>query len=266
MSECTIRTVLIDAHVHLYPNYSLATLVSAALSNLSVPSSVGEVTKVLMLVDREGQNSRELLSNSNLGAGVSVKYQEGSLSAEIVTPQGALLVVFGCQCVSREKVEVLGLGLLTRPPEGVPAEEQVRFIQNHGGVPSLPWSPGKWIGKRGKVVHALLDTFGPTGITVSDIALRSRWGPPSFLLIYARSSGFSVLFGSDPLPLAEEEQLVGRFGMKLQGETCGGDLVAWILSELKIPARKLPEIGSRNPPAVALRRFIASNRGKRASQ
>ncbi len=265
MIECTIRTVLIDAHVHLYSSYSLATLVCSALGNLTVPSPVGEVTKILMLVDRAGQNSRELLLNTSLGAEMSVQYHDGALSAEILTPQGTLLVVFGCQCVSREKVEVLGLGLLSRPPEGISAEDQVRFIQDHGGVPSLPWSPGKWIGKRGKVVHAILDTFGPTGVTVSDIALRSRWGPPSFLLIYAKSSGFPVLFGSDPLPLPAEEQLVGRFGMKLQGETCGGNLVAWILAELKVPARQLPEIGTRNPPGMALRRFLASNGQRRSA-
>lgn len=270
MTAASERVFHIDCHAHLHPCFDIPVWLSYALQNLlSVDEDAERVVPVVIVVDRLGVSASEMLHAAHKAGTVSVEsvLSDGSL---LVAPRGgsfegkSLLVIPGVQVVSKEGIEILGLGKTSRPEERIASSEQVRHILSEGGLPCVPWSPGKWLGRRGKVVHALFDIFGPHQITVGDISIRSAWGPPSPLLAHARSSGFPVLYGSDPLPFAGEEKFAGSFGVALKGDSVSATgVVSWILERLRDPSKIDGISGSRNAPSVALRRFLRSNLHRR---
>lgn len=241
----------IDPHAHLYEKHSARAWCESAVRNLS-----GE--GVVIIVDREGQDSFERLRREVPTFGAWSDVWDG-LAGEISLPEGALLVIRGVQYVAVERIEVLGLGVQRALPDRLPAVEYINQIRSQDGIPCLPWSPGKWLGARGRAVKAVLDQNTPDSLTVGDISLRSVLGPPSSLLRYARARGFVVLQGTDPLPRAADEALVGSFGVEV--DVVGKRPLTWkdvraaLLSAAAVKGR-----GRRNSPIAAVRRFVDSLR------
>jgi hypothetical protein len=97
-------------------------------------------------------------------------------------------------------------------------------------------------------------------LLVGDISMRSRVGPPSPLLRYARSRGFTVLFGTDPLPAKSDEELVGTFGVELVLKRSSEEVMrSWNgLKEEVLSAGNILGWGGRNSPLQATRRFLSS--------
>jgi hypothetical protein len=168
-----------------------------------------------------------------------------------------LLVLRGVQYVAEEKIEVLGFGVGRTCDDDLPAQELIEGITRAGGVPCLPWSPGKWLGKRGVVVRAILEAAIPGSLTVGDIAIRSWAGPPSLLLKYAVQRGFSIVCGTDPLPRSNDQALVGEFGMAINGNI-PEDIHQRAQSILQHLAtgKGCRVHGTRNGPIRALKRFL----------
>lgn len=255
----------VDCHAHLYPGYDVANWVRSAVSNLTQSETSGNAMPAVVVVDRVGISCRGVLEAASLEGICSLDaiLADGSFLVSIDSSPGKkdkLLVIPGTQSIAKEGIEVLGIGSGCRPDEKIPAADQVRSILAAGGLPCIPWSPGKWIGRRGKVVHALLDIFGPHNLAVGDIGMRSTWGPPSPLLTHARSSGFPCLLGSDPLPRRGEESQVGSFGVVVTGTPMSSSgVVAWLLEQLRDPLKVTGAHGSRNSPVTAARRFLSSN-------
>lgn len=241
----------IDPHAHLYEQHSARAWCEWAARNLN-----GE--GALIIVDREGQDSFGRLRREVPSFGAWSDVWDG-LAGEISLPEGALLVIRGVQYVAAERIEVLGLGCRRTAPDKLPAAEYIKQIRDQGGVACLPWSPGKWLGGRGRAVKALLDEHTPDSLAVGDISLRSALGPPSSLLRYARTKGYVVLQGTDPLPRAADEALVGSFGVEVVLSAgrplTWGDVRGALLSTAAIKGR-----GRRNSPLAALQRFYDSIR------
>jgi hypothetical protein len=263
-------TVRVDTHAHLYDEYPLREWCDAAARNLALRD---RICGVVIVVDREGQDSfaRFRAEANSFGQWREAPAAVGDGVSEIGLLEWSdhrLVIVRGVQYVSQERVEVLALGVGRSVPDGAPASELVDLIHQEGGVPCLPWSPGKWFGKRGCVVATILNEASPRALVLGDIAIRSLGLPPSGLLWKARRRGFPVLCGTDPLPRREDCSLVGSFGVcfsieqempdvemlfaelirpalcgELCGELCGGLVQQW---------------GWRNSPIRAIRRFIST--------
>lgn len=243
----------IDPHAHLYDSFSTREWCHAAIRNLGVSA---DSPAIVITVDRDGQDSLGRLREEAPGFSNLSTIWEGKACALSLEGR-TLIVVQGTQYVTSERVEVLSLGTQRAAPDGMTAAEYVSMITEQGGLACLPWSPGKWLGGRGQVVRRLLDATPPTILTVGDISIRSRLGPPSALLSYAKGKGFSVLTGTDPLPRVEDERLVGSFGLEVVLEEEG--LASWenLKSSLISPG-SLRSWGRRNSLPVAARRFLAS--------
>jgi len=247
-------TVRLDPHAHLYDSYSTRDWCCAAFSNLG---GGPEVASVVIVVDRDGQDSIERL-RCEVPSFADWKDIWDGQAGRIELDEGALTVIRGVQYVSNERIEVLGLGVERAAPDRMAASEYLSIITELGGLSCLPWSPGKWLGARGAVVRRLLDATPATILTVGDIAIRSPIGPPSSLLRYARKKGFSVLAGTDPLPRVQDQLLVGAFGIETSTDA-GNILSSW--SELKnalVAPQALKTWGQRNSAGTALQRFISS--------
>jgi hypothetical protein len=154
----------------------------------------------------------------------------------------------------------LGLGVERFALDGSSAGEYISRIEELGGLACLPWSPGKWFGSRGKVVKGLLDADSADAFVVGDISMRSRFGPPSTLLRYARKKGFPVLLGTDPLPSQVDERLVGSLGSELALTRSPEELLSsWsTLKETLLSSGPLRPCGTRNSLLQAARRFVSS--------
>jgi hypothetical protein len=242
----------IDPHAHLYSAYSIQSWCEAALGHLGSGGLV-------VVVDRQGQDSLTRLAQEVEGFALWREHSAG-ISGAVEWPSGeSITVVRGVQYVARERIEVLGLGVGRACNDGEPVETLISLIGQGGGIACLPWSPGKWLGARGKLVGELLARHKPSDFVVGDISVRSSIGPYSPLLQRAKEMGFSVLCGTDPLPRVGDQSLVGTFGMVIDGEppAPADERVPWVLDRLKT-AQGLTPHGRRNGPLLALRRFVSA--------
>jgi hypothetical protein len=229
----------VDTHAHLYDSYNLKDWYQAALRNLNVSS---ENQGAVIVVDRAGQDTflrcREQVAS--FAEWFEDKSGAASLHGVISSTLGDLVVVRGVQYVTAERLEVLGLGVVRALADGGDALSYIEQIRSSGGVPCLPWSPGKWLGKRGNTVREIIDSESATGdnrapLVFGDIAIRPRYLLPSSLLRRARRKGHRIIYGSDALPPAQECSLVGSYGISLEvglSDMRGSDLVPAILSNL----------------------------------
>ena len=123
----------------------------------------------------------------------------------------------GRQLVSREGLEVLALLCRADFRDGETAAVLVDQVRAAGGIPVLPWGFGKWLGKRGRILEELCNHRDRS------FFLGDNGGRPS-LLPLARPlrrvvrDGGRLVSGSDPLPLAGEEERVGAYGIRIDAD------------------------------------------------
>ena len=205
--------IVVDTHVHLYPQYTLASMLAHAESN--VLSAVGEdhlrPAQILLCVcDRVGYPTlREILRQ--------IGHEHSDLDedlAQLVMFEGREVqigLVESKQWAAKQGFEVLGLGSALNLPDGLRAEEYIRAIRAEGATAVLPWSPGKWMFRRAKLLHEVLELFAPNELFLGDIYLRPAFTARPMAMAKFHSRGGKILYGSDPLPVVGEEAIAGRY-------------------------------------------------------
>jgi hypothetical protein len=257
-----MSTIRVDTHTHLYPTYPLKLWCDAAYRNLQVS---GEHIGVVCITDRIGQDSFARFREEGRAFGIWREYLsevgEGLSREAVFEWEGKKLsIVRGVQYVSLERVEVLGIGVGRSVPDGAPASELVDVVVQDGGVPCLPWSPGKWLGKRGALIARIINEASSRRVTFGDIALRSAWGPFSPLLARASKEGRTVLLGTDPLPREADSELVGSFGIEISPDSSIADTsqVLEVVRSYLLEGKGVRPWGSRNSLMTAFSRFIST--------
>jgi hypothetical protein len=175
------------------------------------------------LVEEVGDTGRWRFS---WGAGASAVHAERSDGRQID-------LLPGRQIVSEEGLEVLALNCrLTVPDREHTASALLDIITEGGGVPVLPWSFGKWLGGRGRVVEAMVGQR--PNLLLADNGNRWPERPLPALLRKWKEQGTPLLSGSDPLPLQGQEARVGSAGIAVADtwpELASGDLFRRIIDE-----------------------------------
>lgn len=215
----------IDTHVHLASSGGVEGNVRAAADRMrAVAREKGFqcTTAVLMLADMLDQSGLDELFDARQVAPNGEEWvlhtENGVEFAESISASESgnlrLLVVQGYQVVTAEKLEVLALACGPRPKNGESLGRTLEQIFTLGGVPVLAWAVGKWLGKRGRLVRAVIEDSSYHGkLAVADNGNRPRvWGWPA-LLARAEELGYAVLHGSDPLPLTGEGRRIGSAGI-----------------------------------------------------
>jgi len=213
---------LFDAHVHVYEGADVADLLNAAAGHVrKTAAAVGasDWRGVLFLTEIAGTSWFETVAGARdgrqFGAWRVTGVPTDPLSLEARSEAGSLNIVAGRQLVTSERVEVHALGTREAIPDGMELPETVRAIQAAQALAVLPWGVGKWLGKRGRIVAAMLSS-ADADLFVSDNSGRPWfWRDP--LLARLRAAGRPILRGSDPLPLRAEERRVGGFGCWFRG-------------------------------------------------
>jgi hypothetical protein len=214
---------LVDAHVHLYDCFDLATLLDSAYEHFSRQATrygkPDRFTGVLMLAET-GEQDRfaELHAGADHGSEWTLTRTDEDCSLLARTPDGReLALLAGRQIISREKLEVLALATRARFPDGTPTEDLLVQIQQRNAIAVLPWGVGKWFGNRGTIVRSLLSSTERPKFFLGDNGGRPLFWPRPGLMRLAERAGIGVLPGTDPLPLASQELRCGSFGFAIKG-------------------------------------------------
>jgi hypothetical protein len=214
--------VLADAHVHLHPCFDLGAFLDAAHANLraeAVRRGANGFRGMLLLVEPRARDGLGRLADPARRQGGAWRLDETEERESLRAHAGGgreLFVVAGHQLPTREGLEVLALGLRERPPERLELREQVEAVRARGGIAVLPWGAGKWLGRRGAALRALLaGCEEPQAVFLGDNAGRLGALPRPAPFADAERRGLRVLPGSDPLPFARSEGRVGRMGFAL---------------------------------------------------
>ena len=216
--------VLVDAHVHVYPNFNVARLLSCAAANFARHAMVHSLENaawqgVLLLAET---HSCDWFARTR-AAGVS-KFDTWTVSPALgddisllaSSPgQKDLVVVAGRQVNSREGIEVLTLANDCRVADGLPLRETIQRGIGANAVVVLPWGVGKWLGRRGGLVREAMRGVEP--IFSGDNSARPWFWPRPAAFAVGEERGRPVLPGTDPLPLPGEESRVGSCGFAMRG-------------------------------------------------
>jgi hypothetical protein len=228
-----VEHFLIDAHVHLHhPARALEDLELAARNFAGVDENA--TLGVLMLAERAGYDVFRQLAVELPAAGPDAVWYESESQR--------LLVVAGRQIVTREGLEILGLGTQSSIPDGLSAHGVLARLRNSDALVVLPWGVGKWLGKRGRIVNELIEE-APAG----QLFLGDNGGRPAWWSVPQFSRKIRVLAGSDPLPLAGSSADIGRFGSRVSGTLDESHPVANLKQLLHDPHTKVSTYGRLAP-------------------
>ncbi len=259
--------LLFETHAHHYPCYRAERWLDALESNALRWLPPGQdASLAVALVEREGQN---LFASWRTGQGLpegAVVHEVDATALRIERPgHAAVTVLAGRQVACRERIEVLGLGCLGAPPDGVPLEAAIEWVRQAGALPVLAWGVGKWLFGRGRTVAEVLGRHAPLELLLGDSSLRPTIWPEPAPMRGALRRGGRVLAGSDPLPRTGEEQWVGRYVTAVEGRFHAGDLTTPLLLETLVnPRNELLRLGRRASLPEFIRRRVLRGRPGRA--
>lgn len=250
-------TVLMDGHVHLYPEYDLKQAFRFGTQNLQnclqklPPATGGNVVAVWLFTERWDCNFFQKISAA------PEKFSNGDVK---LTPTAEKLAVLlerkgfpktylmaGRQLVSKDGLEILSLATDYYVKDRTLAtRELIANVNRKGGVPVLNWAPGKWFFNRGKIVRQILEASQPTDFVVGDNPLRPVCWPKPGLMKLAAQKGFNVIAGSDPLPFTGEEKNIGKYCFIIEAGFDENRPVSSVRKILKTNGLPATILGKRN--------------------
>ena len=252
-----IVTCLADGHVHLYPCYDIPVALCGLRDRLA--GLAPDAMPVAFLAERYDGAFFEAMAKGRLALDSAGLRIESTAEPEAVRVTGAtgrpLCLFAGRQIVTAERIEVLALTTDERIPDGRPVDETIERVRAAHGVPVLSWAPGKWMFGRARVIRGLIRSATPGTLLLGDSSLRPiGWGTP-FLMRMGCRRGLAVLAGSDPLPFAGEETIMGSYATLIRGRFDPAAPVSSMRRILSNPTVSLRPAGRRCHPAAMWRRL-----------
>ena len=247
------RAFVVDAHVHIYSCHDLGISLQTMVQRLlGVVPGCSDVLPVACLAEGASCNWFHMLSRGSVSLpdGFSLRTIDHPAGLWLETPMSPVLLIAGRQLVTSERLEVLALGIDALFPDGLQADAAIASVRAAGAVPVLSWAPGKWLFARGRVVRRLLAESQAGGFLLGDSSLRPLgWGEPA-LMREGRRLGFNVIAGSDPLPLPNEEKVLGSYGCVLNAPCDMERPFASFREALQSRVVEIRLVGRRRSPLV----------------
>ena len=243
--------LIADTHVHIYSLYDQAKLLKSSKNNLVRLRENKTDQLAIFLTERADcdyfSNLPDLKSHE-----FTIQSFEGVHAVDFVDHE-RLWVFQGYQINTAEKIEVLSLAAGARTADGLALAQTVLEISNRGGNAVACWAFGKWCGTRGSILQDYLSRANAPKLLLADSALRCY---PSRLLARANNS---VLAGTDPLPLRNEEARAGCLAVRFDS---GFELNSPLQSVRALLSKSSPRVvGQRLNLLAALTRALRMNLG-----
>ncbi len=249
--------IIADTHLHLYPHYDFGGAIQGCVTRLAALAP--EATCVGFLAERSDCHVYRALrdaSDAPEAEGVHMGLaDDGVCLVARSFNKAPLYLCPGRQIVTEERLELLCLTSDAEIPDGLPADRAVNRIREVGGVPVLTWAVGKWLFRRASVVRALLDRFGPSELLVGDSAMRPVVWPTPRPMWRARRQGYRILAGTDPLPAAGEERVMGSYATVFDSDFAPADACASLRSALLDEGVVAQSVGARSGVIEFLQRM-----------
>ncbi len=268
----TTVAATVDAHVHIHPCYRPGELFEHAFRNLSAQPTAGAWPRrfYLLLTECAADDAfGELSGQAGSGtpspalAGWSLRATGEPISVEASREGASLTLVAGRQVACREGLEVLLIGTRERFEDGRPIREVLEEGRARGLLRVIPWGPGKWFGRRGRLLDALLRDFaGPTLFLGDEGGRPGFWSYPAHFGSAARL-GVRDLPGTDPLPFPHDVGKAGRMGFTLLFDLDPGAPAGSLLAALARGDTELARFARLEPPLRFVRNQIGMQLRKR---
>ncbi|HZT03232.1 MAG TPA: hypothetical protein VFA39_13295 [Steroidobacteraceae bacterium] len=269
----------VDAHVHLHSCYDPDDLLQNAYENLAAATNgtAAAVPRAYFLLLAECAPDdcfgalRALADGRFAQDGTcglrlrrwTVTPTEEAISVMARDGGRELFIVAGRQVACREGLEVLILGTTLRFPDGRPIREVLRESEALGVPRVIPWGPGKWFFRRGRLLHELVREFRKPTLFLGDEGGRPVfWGYPQHFVRAARL-GVRDLPGTDPLPFPHDVSKVGRMGLTVSMDLDPlrpGESLLRALTQIGAP---LERFATLEPPLRFVRNQIGMQLRKR---
>ncbi len=263
---------VVDGHLHWYPHYQLDIAFDCLTRNLD--NLTGEtqgdrqnIFKIALLTESGPHRFFEQLRDGAVNcSSLHANITPGSDGLSLMFIQNGicrLCLINGRQIVTREQIEVLGIAMDQAVPDNLPAREVIDRIIENGGIPVLPWSPGKWFFRRGKLIKDLIDHYSSRQLVIGDTSLRPTIWPTPYLMKYAMEKGFTLIAGSDPLPMRGEEKQMGAYGFVYKGHFDPDQPTVSVREMLSGSPDSIALAGKRNSIQQVFNRLIRLRKVKR---
>ncbi|MBN1560652.1 hypothetical protein JW998_10410 [candidate division KSB1 bacterium] len=249
-------SLLIDAHVHIYPNFDLDRAIRSGLENFHSAETNGDTVKVWLLTERSDCHFfRDALTFKLDNYHFVETGDDPVLRVKSNAHDPLLYIVAGRQLISSDDLEICALATRFQSDDrALDTVDLIHAVLDAGGVAAINWAPGKWFGARGRVVRQLFENFSPQELFISDTTMRPTvWRTPK-LMAAAMRQGFRVLCGSDPLPFEGEEDLIASYTFGLAGEFDHDQPAQSLKSLLRHPSTTFTVHGHRSGPFTFLQR------------
>ncbi|MDX6749813.1 hypothetical protein SH611_08350 [Geminicoccaceae bacterium 1502E] len=255
-------TVAVDAHVHLHPVFGRRRFLDAAIANAAESGlPLGPVW--LLLTEIAGVHAfRELADQPPQGWRGELRADGRTL--ELRRADGAtVLVTAGRQVQVAGGLELLALGTDDDIPDGIAMSEAIERALAADALPVVPWGFGKWWGRRGQLLEALLDSPQGASVFLGDNGGRAAFIATPGQFERVERAGRRVLPGSDPLPFARQVERVASYGLHLEIDPFQPPPFAALKARLLDPQAKVSIYGTRAGAISFLRDQVAMQLYKR---
>jgi hypothetical protein len=203
-------SVLIDTHVHFYPCYNNSLIWDQIRVRFEQYFHILKDENIAGAICLTERSDCDFYQNIFSKKEKRIYFSPDQTPYIETASKKKIFILPGFQIKTAENLEVLTLCTTKRIADGSPIAETIRQANDLGSITVIPWSLGKWWGKRGEIISDLIYDSSPSDFFIGDIALRPKLlGEPSQFKL-AREKGFRFLYGSDPLPLKNQESQIGK--------------------------------------------------------
>lgn len=260
----SLKTLIIDAHIHIYPDVDLGLAVACSLANMDEAKPETETAKIWLLTERSDCAAFSMLQSSvRIGMYHILPTQEPAALRVQLGERIVLYILAGRQIVTAEGHEFgLLANSLNLPDRALDTPSCIAAAREAGALLSINWAPGKWSGRRKRALMPLFAAPPEPHLFIGDSAMRPLFWPEPALMRSARQQGWRILAGSDPLPFTGEENSFGRYGTMITGDLDPDWPIASLKRLLLSPEAILQTWGHRRGTWEFTRRQVALMRMK----
>jgi hypothetical protein len=218
----------IDSHFHIYKQFRPDNLLDIAYKQLMnharEVNTDREILPVLFLADNINSTGYEFFNKNavithqeSMTAWVKdTEHQDNNSILLRKNSSEKILLVRGYQLITDENLEVLIIGRKVSASFNHQPINDIIKAHKDDCLVILPWAVGKWLGKRGQIINKMIELYGNCDFCLGDNGGRPGVWQQINQFDLAEKKGFSILRGSDPLPLRGEEKKAGSYGFSLK--------------------------------------------------